>query len=281
MPCVESLLDGQDRKLIGEVLIIDGGSRDATRSRITALAERHLEVRMLENPGRYAAHGMNVGLKEARGGFIVRADAHALYPPRYVEDLLRHHGDPRTANVGGVVVSVPGSMSIPARVISEAMGSVFGVGPSFRTIQDERVREVDTVPFGCWPRSLFDEVGFFDETFIRAQDLEFNQRSPASGVPDNLRTLRENRLQQPGNFRRPFQDDPADRILENRGQPKASEFELVSTACARAAGLHRADRFRGYRFRREPMVPVERRGSAVPPAGHFRECGPGDRVPER
>ncbi len=181
VPCVESLLDGQERKLIREVLIIDGGSRDATRARIAVLAERHPEVRMVENPGRYAAHGMNVGLKEAKGSFIVRADAHAFYPPRYVEDLLRHHGDPRTANVGGVVVNIPGSMRLPARVISEAMGSVFGVGPSFRTIRDERVREVDTVPFGCWPRSLFDAVGIFDTTFIRAQDLEFNQRCRRAG----------------------------------------------------------------------------------------------------
>ena len=180
VPCVESLLDGQDRKLIREVLIIDGGSRDATRSRITALAERHLEVRMLKNPGRYAAHGMNVGLKEARGGVHREGRRpRPLSPPvrrgppppprRSTDGECRRRGGKRSR-----------SMSIPARVISEAMGSVFGV-VSFRTIQDERVREVDTVPFGCWPRSLFDEVGFFDETFIRAQDLEFNQRCRQAG----------------------------------------------------------------------------------------------------
>jgi GT2 family glycosyltransferase len=181
VPCVVSLIDGQELRVIREVLIIDGGSRDATPERIASLAERYPEVRLLENPGRYAPHGLNVGIRASVGRFVLRADAHAVYPPRYVEDLILHHGDPLIANVGGVIESVPGGQSLVARVIGAAMGSVFGVGPSFRTLRESKLRDVDTVPFGCWRRDLFDEVGMFDEAFIRGQDLEFNVRCRQAG----------------------------------------------------------------------------------------------------
>src|SRR5262245_17277648 len=33
---------------------------------------------------------------------------------------------------------------------------------------------VDTVHLGCWPRDVFDRIGFFDEELVRNQDDEFN-----------------------------------------------------------------------------------------------------------
>ena len=36
--------------------------------------------------------------------------------------------------------------------------------------------EVDTVPFGCFKREVFDKIGLFDEDLIRNQDDEFNAR---------------------------------------------------------------------------------------------------------
>ena len=37
-------------------------------------------------------------------------------------------------------------------------------------------RWVDSVPFGCFRRELFDRIGLFDEDLIRNQDDEFNLR---------------------------------------------------------------------------------------------------------
>jgi hypothetical protein len=45
----------------------------------------------------------------------------------------------------------------------------------FRTGTDEP-RDVDTVPFGCYRREVFDRIGMFDEELIRNQDDEFNFR---------------------------------------------------------------------------------------------------------
>jgi len=40
---------------------------------------------------------------------------------------------------------------------------------------------VDTVYLGCWPREIFDRIGFFDEELVRNQDDEFNFRLARSG----------------------------------------------------------------------------------------------------
>jgi hypothetical protein len=50
----------------------------------------------------------------------------------------------------------------------------------FRVGATER-KEVDTVPFGCFRREVFNRVGLFDEELIRNQDDEFNFRLISRG----------------------------------------------------------------------------------------------------
>jgi GT2 family glycosyltransferase len=50
------------------------------------------------------------------------------------------------------------------------------VGNSYFRIGASEPRWVDTVPFGCYRRSVFERVGLFDEELVRNQDDEFNHR---------------------------------------------------------------------------------------------------------
>src|SRR3982751_5446867 len=67
-----------------EFLFMDGGSTDGTRATLEELAQSDPRIRVFDNPGRTTPHGLNVGLAAARGDFVVRMDAHAFYPPRYI-----------------------------------------------------------------------------------------------------------------------------------------------------------------------------------------------------
>jgi drug/metabolite transporter superfamily protein YnfA len=76
-----------------------------------------------------------------------------------------------------------------ARAIAVALGHPFGVGNAHFRLGTSRPREVDTVPFGCYRRSLFDRIGRFDEELVRNQDDELNHRLLRAGgrivlVPD-------------------------------------------------------------------------------------------------
>ena len=78
-----------------EILVCDGGSRDATRAIVAGLAAEDPRVSLVDNPGRYPSAGLNEGIRRASGAVIVRMDAHAEYAPDYVAtavETLRRTG---------------------------------------------------------------------------------------------------------------------------------------------------------------------------------------------
>ena len=163
-----------------EVLIVDGRSRDATREVAAALAARDTRVRLLDNPCRFVAAGLNRGLAEARGEVVLRVDGHASIPRGYLRDAVAAlRGG--AACAGGPVRAR--GVTPTARAIALAMSSPFGVGgATFRHVRpDAGPRNVDHLPFGVWPRALFDRVGAFDEALVHNQDDEFSDRIRRAG----------------------------------------------------------------------------------------------------
>lgn len=172
-----------------EVLVVDGASDDGTRDVLRAYAEREPRVRLLDNPRRSAPAALNIGIRAATGEIIARMDAHVVYPPQYLPVLVRALLETGADNVGCPIVTLPADESATARAIACALSHPFGVGNSWFRIGTAVRREVDTVPFGCFRRDVFDRVGTFDEELVRNQDDEFNFRLIRSGgrvllVPD-------------------------------------------------------------------------------------------------
>lgn len=165
-----------------EVVIADGFSEDKTHERIREFQTQHpgLPVRVLDNPVREIPAGLNMAIRAAKGEIIVRMDGHSLPQPDYVsrcvENLITRKGD----NVGGRWIIVPGEDTWIARGIAAAAAHPLGVGNVKYRISGE-AGPVDTVPFGSYFRTLFDEVGYFDETLLTNEDYEFNTRLRQSG----------------------------------------------------------------------------------------------------
>jgi hypothetical protein len=66
------------------------------------------------------------------------------------------------------------------QAISAAYHSPFAVGGAkFHNPRYDGY--VDTVPYGCWPKSVFSRIGLFDEQLVRNQDDEFNLRLTRAG----------------------------------------------------------------------------------------------------
>jgi hypothetical protein len=157
-------------------LVVDGESDDGTRAIAERYAATHPVVRVLRNPRRTAPAALNIGLAGATGDVIARMDAHVVYPPDYLERLVARLTETGAENVGGRVDTVPGGGTIVARAIARAMAHPFGVGNSHFRLRAAAPRFVDTVPFGCFRREVFDRIGRFDEELVRNQDDEFNAR---------------------------------------------------------------------------------------------------------
>lgn len=161
-----------------EILVADGRSEDGTRRIVEALAEQHAGVRLIDNPERLAATGLNHGIRAARGEIIVRIDGHTIVAPDYVRQCVAALSRSGADNAGGRMDAV-GEGAV-GRAVALATSSRFGVGgAAFHYL--EREAWVDTVYLGAWPREVFERIGLFDESMARNQDDELNYRLRAHG----------------------------------------------------------------------------------------------------
>ena len=159
-----------------EILLIDGMSKDKTRDIVADYTSKYPFIRIIDNPEKIVPCAMNRGIAAAKGDYIMRLDAHASYQPDYfsvlVKGLKRLHAD----NVGTVCKTDVLNKTPKTMAIREVLGNKFGVGNStFRTGIDKE-QEVETVPFGCWPKEVFEKYGKYDERLVRNQDIELNKR---------------------------------------------------------------------------------------------------------
>jgi glycosyltransferase involved in cell wall biosynthesis len=183
----ETVAAMQAQRFDGEVefLFMDGRSEDRTKAILEELAADDPRIRVFDNPGRSSTAGLNVGLRNARGDYIVRMDAHTFYPEDYiargVERLRR--GD--VVWVAGP--QVPYGTGTWSRRVALALGSWFGTGGSARWSAGEngsgpRERELDTGVFaGLWRRATVEEHGGWDEGWPINQDSELAARVLRSG----------------------------------------------------------------------------------------------------
>ena len=186
--CLESIIESDYDKNKMEVLLVDGGSTDKTLDIIDGYQQKHSLFKLLRNPDRTVPFAMNMGIKAACGEFIVRLDAHAMYPKDYFSKLIDYHQKLQADNVGGVVVTAVRHKNNVSHAIKNVLSDKLGVGSAFRSGVKE-IKEVDTVPFGCYKKEVFDKVGLYDERLTRNQDIELNKRLKRAGgkifiVPD-------------------------------------------------------------------------------------------------
>lgn len=156
-----------------EILVLDGTSTDRTREIVQNLAKDHPNLRLLDNPKRLQSFGLNLGIQEAKGEYIVRMDAHALYAPDYVRhcvELLRR-GD--AVEVGGVQQAI--GTTYVTRAIALAMSCPFGVGNARFRYTDREIY-AETVYLGAWNRATLLEMGGFSNEVNEEGDLNYRLR---------------------------------------------------------------------------------------------------------
>ncbi len=173
--CLESIAAFRIEGIELEVIAVDGMSTDGTSAQLLAWRERMSNLIVLDNPRKIRASALNIGIRHATGSTIVVLDAHSTYPPNYVSLCLETAKRTGAENVGGIVRPVFSTLTIAARLVAAITTHRFGVGNSrFRT--STREGWVDTVPFGCYRKELFNRIGLFDERLIRTEDNEMNSR---------------------------------------------------------------------------------------------------------
>jgi glycosyltransferase involved in cell wall biosynthesis len=186
--CLDSIIKSDFDKDKMEVLLVDGGSSDKTVEIIKKYQKRYPFFKFLNNPKKIAPVAMNIGIKNAKGKYIFIISAHAKYPQNYFSSLVKFCKKLNADCVGPVLTTEVKNKNSVSNAIKNVLSDKFGVGSAFRSGVSE-IKEVDTVPFGCYKREIFNKVGLYDERLVRNQDIELNKRIKKFGgkiylIPD-------------------------------------------------------------------------------------------------
>jgi cellulose synthase/poly-beta-1,6-N-acetylglucosamine synthase-like glycosyltransferase len=161
-----------------EVLVADGMSMDATREILSRLAAEDARIRLIDNPARIQAAGLNECIRRARGEVIVRMDVHAEYAPDFIRQCVTALERTGADNVGGP--ARPKARTFFQRCVAAALSSPLGIGGS-RYRKDGQEGWVESVWPGAFRREVFERVGLFDPRAVTNEDAELNQRIVDAG----------------------------------------------------------------------------------------------------
>ncbi|RCW79645.1 glycosyltransferase family 2 protein [Paracoccus lutimaris] len=179
--CLRSLLAGDARLAQAEVIVADGGSRDATRAIVAALGAEFPRLRLIDNPDRLQSAGINRAVAEAARGHhrvLVRADAHAIYPPGYAMALADRLVGLEVASV--VVPMDSRGEGCFQRAAAWIVDTPLGSGGSAHR-GGRRSGEVDHGHHAAMDLAWFRRIGGYDPRFSHNEDAELDHRLRAAG----------------------------------------------------------------------------------------------------
>lgn len=166
-PCLEALLPYVEAKQVSEIVFVDDGSTDDTPSIV-----REFPVRVVQGTGQGPGAARNLGWRAAETPLIWFIDSDCVTEPGALETLLPHFDDPKVAGVGGSYGNMRPD-SLLACLIQEEIVERHHAMPS-------RVDFLATFNV-IYRRPVLDEVGGFDERYLKAQDAELGWRIIEAG----------------------------------------------------------------------------------------------------
>lgn len=170
----------QARDDVAEILVVDGGSSDATRTIVGEIAAIDPRIRLIDNPGRLQSAAVNLAARVADSAvtLLIRADAHAEYPAGFVSALIAAHERTGAESVVNQLHSV--GETCFQRAVAAVSNSRFGTGGSLHRIGGAS-GFVDHGHHALFDRAWFQRVGGYDESFVANEDAEYDARLRAGG----------------------------------------------------------------------------------------------------
>jgi glycosyltransferase involved in cell wall biosynthesis len=156
-----------DTSPLTEIIFVDDGSTDKTAGIVS-----EFPVRCLPGNGRGPGAARNIGWRVAKGTLVWFVDADCVAEPDALPRLLPHLRDPSVGGVGGSYGTMTADNLLSCLIHEEiverhrVMGSRVNFLATFNVI---------------YRRNVLDQIGGFDERFLKAQDAELAFRAMDAG----------------------------------------------------------------------------------------------------
>ena len=176
-----SLLPSSDDDFDFELLIVDGGSTDDTLNILSRLELLYSTISIIHNEHKTQSYAVNKAARLAnpRANIILRADCHSVYPVNFVASCVASLVKNDVASVV-VPMKAIGTTGFQ-RAVAAAQNSRLGNGGSTHRLSGGRSCYVEHGHHAAFDRSIFNELGGYDESFICNEDAEFDRRLVLAG----------------------------------------------------------------------------------------------------
>jgi len=169
-----------------EIIIVDGMSTDSTRKVIKQFLDDYpqINIRLLDNPGRLSSRARNIGVRQAKGRLIGVIDGHVYIPNDKLFSNMEQLKDRNQA----LCLARPAPLDVPGLADGKAFWIAVArksrLGHSHQSYIYSQVEGfVNPISSGfAYDRSVFERVGYFDESFDAAEDVEFHFRLKQAGI---------------------------------------------------------------------------------------------------
>ncbi|WP_415183151.1 glycosyltransferase family 2 protein [Phaeovulum sp.] len=162
------------------VIVVDGGSSDATRPIVGAATLPNGALHLLDNPARIQGAAVNLAVQRFGDAaeWLIRVDAHAVYPGDYCDVLLN---EAAVTGADSVVVAMRAVGRTPfQRAVALAQNTRIGNGGAAHRI-GAAGKVVDHGHHALMRVSAFRAVGGYDPAFSHNEDAELDLRLGAAG----------------------------------------------------------------------------------------------------
>ncbi|MFN3312422.1 MAG: glycosyltransferase family 2 protein [Hyphomonas sp.] len=179
--CIRSLMTGSPLLRLVPLTVADGGSTDGTQAIVERLKSEFPNLHLLNNPGRLQSAAVNLAAEtqaSERTRFLVRCDAHSIYPQNFI--LLVASALERT---GAASVAVP--MDAVGETCFEkgnawVVDTLLGSGGSAHR-GGRRSAYVDHGHHAGFDITWFRKLGGYDPAFSHNEDAEYDVRLGKAG----------------------------------------------------------------------------------------------------
>jgi succinoglycan biosynthesis protein ExoA len=159
-----------------EIVVADAMSMDATRERVLRLIEDDARIRIVDNPDRTRAAGLNAILRASTGEILVPMDPGGDYARTHVTKCVEALSTSPAEHVAIVPRTAGTTLSERALSAVQSTKLAFAAGA-------ELARDSEPVPalIGAIRRRVFQRIGLFDPGTKCEEDVELSRRITKAG----------------------------------------------------------------------------------------------------
>ena len=156
-------------------VVVDGGSTDGTQALVEKIASTRSDLNLLHNDKKFQSAGVNLAVEKYGqvADFLIRCDAHALYPAMFISKLLQSI---LSHEANSIVVPMDSiGKNCLQKAIAWVSDTIIGSGGSAH--RGGKVSAyVDHGHHALFKMEVFKKLGGYREDFSHNEDAEFDCR---------------------------------------------------------------------------------------------------------